>query len=445
MRVAGRVSAAIAVLEDFETRRVPLKTALADWARGARYAGSKDRAWIAGLALDVLRRRRSLSALMGDGSVRSATLAALRGLWRMDVVEIADMAGEAPHGPGALSQAELAALDRMSAPIIDMSTEQGSASLGEAGDFPDWLEPHVRRAFGDSALAEMTALAARADVDLRVNTLKTDPEKAISALQVIGAGSHPLIKRAARVAAPPASDKTPDVTIIPAFNKGWVEVQDAGSQIAALSAWPLKGAQALDYCAGGGGKTLALAALMENKGQLYAYDCDAARLKPLYARAQRAGVRNLQILNPLTDESRLGALKGKMDIVFIDAPCTGSGVWRRHPDSKWRLTPDQLALRISEQDQVLASAADYVESGGRLVYATCSIFSEENGDRIAAFLDRRRDFRRASALEAIRASGLLTADGATLVAECADETGTLRLTPLRTRTDGFFISALTRA
>jgi 16S rRNA (cytosine967-C5)-methyltransferase len=295
------------------------------------------------------------------------------------------------------------------------------------------------------AAKEMAAFAARADIDLRLNTLQVSPKKALGALQTVGAAAHPFVKTAARIAAPDATDRAPNVTIIPAFNKGWVEVQDVGSQIAAAAAGDAKGAQILDLCAGGGGKTLALAALMANKGQLYAYDSDARRLQPLYERARRAGVRNLQIVNPATDKAALDALAGKMDVVFIDAPCTGSGTWRRHPDTKWRLTVDQLKRRMAEQDLVLSDGARFVKPGGRLVYVTCSFLIEENEDRLEAFLAAHPEFRQIPALEEIERSGLLTAEGRAALTPCETEHDALRLTPARTDTDGFFVATLRRA
>jgi 16S rRNA (cytosine967-C5)-methyltransferase len=438
MRMAGRVSAAIAIVEDFERRRVPLKTALADWARGARYAGAKDRAAISGLCLDVLRRRRSLSAAMGDDSVRAAVLAHLRLDQAMSVDAISALAAEAPHGPGALSQAEADAL------ADQRLSEHNASPLLIQADFPAWLEPSVERAFSGAAFDEMTAFATRADIDLRLNTLKTAPEKALAALETVGAAAAPLLKTAARIAAPASEERAPSVTVIPAFNKGWVEVQDLGSQIAAAAAGDIARAQVLDYCAGGGGKTLALASLMNATGQLYAYDGDARRLAPLYERARRAGVRNLQIVNPATDKAALGALAGRMDVVFIDAPCTGSGTWRRHPDTKWRVTPQQLERRMEEQDAVLREAARYVKPGGRMIYVTCSFLLEENEDRLAAFFGEHRDFAETRALDAVGASGLLIDGAAEILRSCETASGALRLTPARTRTDGFFIAALKR-
>ncbi len=435
MRTAGRVAAAILILEDFEQRRVPLKTALADWARGARYAGAKDRAAISGLCLDVLRRRRSLSAAMGDESARAAMLAHLRTREGMSAGAIAALAAEAPHGPGALTPAETEALEKLAA---------SKGPLSVSADFPEWLEPSVERAFGDDARRELAAFAERADIDLRLNTLKTARDKALAALETVGAEAAPFLITAARIAAPASEERAPSVTVIPAFNKGWVEVQDLGSQIAAAAAGDIARAQVLDYCAGGGGKTLALAAQMGASGQLYAYDNDARRLQPLYERARRAGARNLQIINPATDKAALDALKARMDVVFVDAPCTGAGTWRRHPDTKWRLTPQQLERRIEEQDAVLAEAARFVKPGGRMVYVTCSFLMEENEDRLAAFLASNKDFSETRALSAIAASGLLRAGAEAMLAPFETPAGALRLTPARTRTDGFFIATLTR-
>jgi 16S rRNA (cytosine967-C5)-methyltransferase len=200
----------------------------------------------------------------------------------------------------------------------------------------------------------------------------------------------------------------------------------------------------LDYCAGGGGKTLALSAMMRNRGQLYAYDADARRLAPLYERARRAGVRNLQIINPATDGPALEALEGKVDVVFVDAPCTGSGTWRRRPDTKWRLTADQLAARMREQDKTLEEAKRFVKPGGRIVYVTCSVLVEENEDRLARFLAGNSDFAHRPALAAILGSGGVAPAAEGALSRCATPEGALRLSPLRTRTDGFFIAVLQR-
>ena len=450
MRFPGRLSAAIDILTDFDQRRVPLKTAIADWARSNRYAGAKDRAWISGVCLDVLRRRRTLGAAMGDESPRAAALAAMRLLWRVSLEDLAD-AASGEHGPGVLTDRERALLEALdperaycaSPPCAagEIDPAYADQTHDAVGDFPEWLSPHIERAFRSDAPRVMAAFCERADIDLRINTLKTTTEKALAALKSVNADAAPILSNAARIAAPDPSEKAPAVTVIPAFNKGWVEVQDLGSQIAAAAAGDVKGAQVLDYCAGGGGKTLALAAMMNNTGQLYAYDRDARRLQPLFHRAKRAGVRNLQIRSPVGGEG-LDDLAGKMDLVFVDAPCTGAGTWRRHPDTKWRLTEKQLETRMAEQDAVLIEASRFVKPGGRLVWVTCSFLMEENEERLAAFLEQHQQFKRAPALGAVQESCLLTDEGIAALAQCVTPEGSIRLTPDKIRADGFFVAVL---
>ncbi|MFN3514020.1 MAG: RsmB/NOP family class I SAM-dependent RNA methyltransferase [Phenylobacterium sp.] len=421
MRDGGRLSAAIEVLTEVEARRRPVRLALKAWGDGARYAGAKDRAWVSGLVLDVLRKRRSLAWRMGDDGVRAAALCALRVLWNWPVERVAEAAADAPHGPGPLSEAERTALVQ--------PRDLADAPPPVRGDYPDWLEPSLSRAFGDAAPLEGAALAERAPVDLRINTLKTDPEHALKALAPLHAEPTGVLPTAVRIPAPDPTQRGGAVETIPAFSKGWFEVQDLASQIAASAAGEIAGRQVLDLCAGGGGKTLALAAMMGATGQIYAYDSDARRLADTVRRADRAGVRNLQVRSPVYPDPLKG-LAGRMDVVFIDAPCTGTGSWRRHPDTKWRLTPEALARRIADQDAVLDQATQFVKPGGRMVYVTCSILPEEDEDRVAALLQRRTDFKVLPATSNDRLRRHLTAEGY------------LRLSPYSSATDGFFVAVL---
>ncbi|WP_296600005.1 RsmB/NOP family class I SAM-dependent RNA methyltransferase [Phenylobacterium sp.] len=424
MRDGGRLSAAIEVLTEIETRHRPVRLALKAWGDAARYAGAKDRAWVSGLVLDVLRRKRSLAWRMGDESARAAVLGVLAFAWGWPVEKIAEAAADAPHGPGELTDAEWSAL-------------RGAADLDAAppdvrGDYPAWLDASFARAFGDARGEEGAALAERAPVDLRVNTLKTDPDRALKALAPFDPERPGLSPNAIRIAAPDAAARSGAVEAIPQFGKGWFEVQDLGSQLAAAMAGDVKGQQVLDLCAGGGGKTLALAAEMANTGQIYAYDSDARRLTDTVRRGERAGVRNLQVRTPLNKDP-LKDLQGRMDLVFIDAPCTGTGSWRRHPDTKWRLTPDALAKRQQDQDQVLEEGTKYLKPGGRIVYVTCSVLPEEDEDRVEAFLARHPDFARRPAASAPDLARLLT------------PAGDLRLTPRSSNTDGFYVAVLEKA
>jgi 16S rRNA (cytosine967-C5)-methyltransferase len=424
LRDGGRIEAAIRVLTEIETARRPARLALKAWSDSARYAGSGDRAFVAGLVLDALRRRRSAAWRLDEDSPRGAVLGVLALHWNWPPNRIAAAFAEAPHGPGALNPGECA---RLSAPL-DLS----GAPDAVAADLPDWLAPSFARVFGDRVRLEGDALARRAPVDLRVNTLKSDPARALKAAGPLGAHPVPGLPLALRLDPPAAAERIPSVESLPEFVKGWMEVQDAGSQLAAACAGEVKGLQVLDLCAGGGGKTLALAAAMGSTGQIYAYDSDARRLADTVRRAERAGVRNLQVRTPLRPDP-LKDLEGRMDLVFIDAPCSGSGAWRRHPDTKWRLTPEALALRQADQDSVLDAGVAFVRPGGRLVYVTCSVLAEENEDRVAAFLGQHRDFRVLPATDDPHWLPRLTAEGY------------LRLTPASSDTDGFFVAVLARA
>jgi len=423
VRDGGRIAAAIQVLEDIQQRHKPVRMALKNWGEQSRYAGAKDRAWVSGLVLDALRRRRSLGWMIGGDDERAVVLAALAHAWNWPVARIAEAVGDEPHGPGALTEAETAAL------ASPRPLEGAPAPV--RGDYPDWLDEPLAHQYGRDRTAEAAALATRAPIDLRVNSLKTDVARALKALSPLGVEPAGLMPDALRAPAPDAAERAAAVESAPEFQKGWFEVQDLGSQIAAAAAGEIKGRQVLDFCAGGGGKTLALAAAMGNSGQLYAYDSDARRLSETVKRAARAGVRNLQVRSPIRPDA-LDGLESRMDLVFVDAPCTGSGTWRRHPDAKWRLTAAQLERRMAEQDAVLAAAATYVRPGGRLVYVTCSLLAEENEDRVVAFLTAHPNFT-TTPVEIAGTERWLT-DG-----------GFLRLTPLTAGTDGFFVAALTRS
>ncbi|MEO1039439.1 MAG: RsmB/NOP family class I SAM-dependent RNA methyltransferase [Pseudomonadota bacterium] len=432
MRDAGRIAAAIEVLEAVVNRHAPVKTALREWAKAHRFAGSGDRAWISGLVLDGLRRRAGAGFLFGEDTPRAMALGGLKLAWGWDAAAV-DAAFEGDeHAPTALSEAERAGFER----TLD------DAPLHVRADIPDWLEDSFQRAFGDAAAEEGAGMAARAPVDLRVNRIKTDPDKALAAVTAkLKAEPNALLTGAIRLPDTDPRAKAPPADAIPAYGKGWVEVQDLGSQLAALAAAPASGLQVLDYCAGAGGKTLALASLMENSGQIYAWDYDWRRLRAIWPRLKRAGARNVQVRDGKRDEA-LGDLKTKCDVVFCDAPCSGSGTWRRRPDSKWRLRAEALKRRMAEQDDVLAKASAYVKPGGRLIYVTCSVLPEENEDRVAAFLEGGAPFEPRPVLDAIKASDHLTDAGEAALKTCEGRFGAVQLTPHRAGTDGFYVCVL---
>jgi 16S rRNA (cytosine967-C5)-methyltransferase len=428
MTPAARLSAAIEVLEDIGARRRPVADALKDWGLSHRFAGSKDRAAIASLVYDALRRKASAAWIMGEATPRAVLLGMLRLQRGLDADAIAALCSGERFAPAPLSEEERR---RLAAAKLD------DAPAPVAGDFPDWIEPSLRRLFGDDLVPELQALATRAPLDLRVNTLKVPSrEAAHDALPHLGAVETPHSPLGLRIA-PSEDGRGPAVQSEPEFLKGWIEIQDESSQLAALLAGARPGEQVVDLCAGGGGKTLALAAGMENHGQIYATDNDARRLAPIHDRLARAGARNVQVRTPRAKADAVSDLDGKIDLVLVDAPCTGTGTWRRNPDAKWRLRPGSLETRRKEQEAVLDRAARLVRPGGRIAYITCSVLPEENDEAVAAFLGRQTGFRAVPAAEVLAGAGL------THLAENGRVTEHgLQMTPLRTGTDGFFVSIL---
>lgn len=428
MRLGGRLTAAIEVLDDIDTRHRPAAEALKDWGAAHRFAGSGDRAAIGNLVFDALRKRRSLAWRMGAETPRALAFAALYG-WGCSPEEIeAELAGD-PRAPEPLSGAERAAL---AGGGFDGAPDHVRA------DVPEWLWPAFSASLGENAVAEGAALSRRAPLDLRANRLKSDLDRVLKALARFAARPTALSPDGVRIAAPKGAGRLPNVQAEPGFRKGWFEVQDEGSQVAALISGAKAGDQVADICSGAGGKTLALAAMMQNRGQVHACDSDRHRLMNIFARLKRAGTRNVQVVSP-GEGDPLKPLQGRMDIVFVDAPCSGSGAWRRHPDAKWRLTAKQLAARIADQDAVLDQAALLVKPAGRIIYVTCSLLAAENGARVAAFLGRHAGFSPAPFGEAARRIGAGEAHR-----RIASSDNWVQLTPLRDSTDGFFIASIER-
>jgi 16S rRNA (cytosine967-C5)-methyltransferase len=431
MTPGARLSAAIDVLADIEARRRPAADALKDWGLAHRFAGSGDRAAIGGLVFDALRRRQSAAWLMDQATPRAILFGALkleRGLGPDAIRRLADGGRFAPAPP---TDAEVEAL---------ASPRLGAAPAHVRGDYPEWLDAKLAAVFGEDRAAEGAALSSRAPVDLRVNTLKGDRATAAAALAHLHATPTPWSPIGLRIALS-AEAKSPPIQAEPAFLDGLIEVQDEGSQLAALlsAAGPCE--TVIDLCAGGGGKTLALAAQMENRGRLVATDSDIRRLAPIHARLARAGAVRVEVRTPRGATAPLDDLAGQVDLVLIDAPCTGIGAWRRNPDAKWRVRPGALEQRIKDQDEVLARAAPLVRQGGRIAYITCSLLAEENGDRVGAFLAARPEFAIMPVDEMVRT---LPGRGAEFGAAVLATAQGLLMTPRRTGTDGFFVAIMVR-
>ncbi|MGF7007293.1 RsmB/NOP family class I SAM-dependent RNA methyltransferase [Aminobacter sp. BE322] len=427
MRLGGRLAAAIEVLDDIERRHRPAADALKDWGLSHRFAGAGDRAAIGNIVYDALRRKRSAGWLVGDDTSRALGFGALLLEWNQSAEALNQTLDGDKFAPEPLTAAELKSIaERKLTDAPDVVR----------ADSPDWCAPLLERAFGADWVEEGAALAARPPLDIRVNTLKADRGRVIAELEGTQAAPTALAPHGVRIPPIDGSGRHPNVQAEPAFQKGWFEIQDEGSQLAAELAGAAPGMQVLDYCAGAGGKTLALSAAMDNRGQIFAHDSEKSRLAPMFDRLRRSDNRNVQVV---ARQSELAELSGHMDIVLIDAPCTGSGTWRRRPDAKWRLTDRQLDVRKAEQTAILDAASTYVKPGGLMVYITCSVFDEENADQVEAFLARAGAF---SAVDhrALWASRFPGKEGAVRFGRQG-----LSLTPMRSGTDGFYFAAMRRA
>lgn len=357
MTPAARLSAAIAILDRI-LAGTPAEQALVNWARASRYAGSGDRNAVRDVVFDCLRCRRSFAALGGAETGRGLVLGSLR----QAGTDPAPLFTGEGHAPPPLTDAD--------AP----EQPQGYAAL----DLPDWLAPQLAQDLGADLPAIAEAMRHRAPAFLRVNLARTTRAEAMARLAAEGieAEPHPLSPTALLV-----TTGARRIAASEAYATGLVELQDAASQ-AVVDALPLEdGMRVLDYCAGGGGKALAMAARARLK--LAAHDADPRRMRDLPARAKRAGAQV-----SLVDTPRAGGY----DLILTDVPCSGSGSWRRAPEGKWLLTPDRLDGLVKIQAQIIDKAADLLPPGGCLAYATCSLLSAENRAQIDAFLTRRPDW-----------------------------------------------------
>ncbi len=441
MKLGGRIQAAIEVLDDILEQHTPAAHALRDWGKAHRFAGSKDRAAIGGIVFDALRRKSStlwrmdadINTDMDAGVGRPLVLGTLVWGWGETVETLEAAFADDGHSPAPLTKVEKTSL--AGARDLIMAPDWIRA------DIPEWLWPAFENNFAENAVTEGQALLARPPLDLRVNGLKSDRAKVLAKLKGFGAVACELAPYGIRIKAGAKLDRLPNIQADPVFLTGEVEIQDEGSQIVSLLVDAKPGERVLDYCAGGGGKTLALAADMENTGTIYAYDIDKRRLAPLYARAARAGASNVEIIQPPQKGKNpgLGKLRGSMDRVLVDAPCTGSGTWRRKPDAKWRLSLSTLDVRIAEQKAVLEQAKQYVRPGGLLIYVTCSLLAEENEGQVYGFLEDCPEFELLSA-------GEVWEDriGTEKSMPWSEDGCTLTLSPASTNTDGFFFAVMER-
>lgn len=439
MTPGARIQAAIELLDRQTAEGAPADVVAGAYFKSRRYIGSKDRAAVASLYYGVLRRRAQLDWWLARAAPSTAAPVA-PGARRHVIAyllleegasadEVRDAFGSSKFAPPALTAAEETLAHAMAARSIDHPEQPDWVRH----NFPAWLEPELRARFGEALGTEMAALAEAAPLDLRANILKGDRDTAIRALgkEGIAATATHWSPWGMRV------EGRPPLSTRKAFLDGLVEVQDEGSQLVALLAEAAPGMRVCDFCAGAGGKSLALAAVMHNKGHIVACDISGPRLDGATRRLRRAGVHNVERKH--LDSERDQWVKrhaGGFDRVLVDAPCSGTGTWRRNPDGKWSLTPDDITELVALQARILESAARLVKPGGRLIYATCSLLPAENERQAEAFLAGRDGFKALRVPEIwARAIG----------GECPAGSTYLHLSPARHSTDGFFVAAFERA
>ena len=438
MTPAARLQAAADILDQLSGTRATAEAVLKQWGQSNRYAGSKDRRAIADRVYRCLRaKQRLLWAMQAPerNSGRAQVLASLSLIDGVSIDEIDLLFSGAGYGPKPLTDHERELI----------SASDGEAPLWVTTGLPEFIVSRFQQQFGDNWGAEVTALMMpRAPIDLRVNGAKTDRKAMMDLLTAEGLAPQPgfFSKHSIRLSAEPP----PNLIKLDAYQSGLIEIQDEGSQLAAFIAGAglLPGAaKVVDFCAGGGGKTLALAQMMAGNGEIYACDVVEKRLKAIEPRLQRAGVHAhfVHFLDP-EDAAQLEALKGA-DLVLVDAPCSGSGTWRRHPEEAHRLTESRVAELHDLQTLILARAANCVKPGGRLVYVTCSMIDDENAQTADAFEAAHPNFN-ALPIHTLLQHSNLYIDHAGRLITLAKTGHRLNLTPHTTQTDGFFIAAYSR-
>ena len=411
------INATTAVLTELLTFAHPADAVLSKFFRDNRLLGQRERGFVAETVYAVLRRRRLLEHLLGaEATPRTLVLAALTRLCGISQRQLEE----------AISARDLAWVAALKGKVV------GELSLAEQADLPDWLAVRLLEHLpAEHMLALAQALNQPAPLDLRVNPLKNEREAVLARLagEGIAAEAGRLAPLAIRLRTKPALQKHP------LYLDGSIEVQDEGSQLLGYLLAPKRGELVADFCAGAGGKTLLLGALMRSTGRLYAFDVSDKRMARLKARVARAGLSNVHpVVIANENDLRIKRLAGKADRVLVDAPCSGLGTLRRNPDLKWRQTPEGVAELARKQHDILKGAARLVKPGGRLVYATCSILPEENEAIVAGFLAAHADYKLVPAQDILARQGIAR--------ECGD---TLRLMPHTHGTDGFFAAVLERA
>lgn len=424
MQFPAQIQATIELLSESIETQYPADRLMANYFRARRYIGSKDKAAISEYFYQVLRNRLGLEYLLEGQQLAVTPARLLAALLHLEGQQLANIFTSQRHQPTRLASSELERLRQIDKKQLQTAPEHVQLNI------PDWLEPHLRASLGGDFINEITAANQRASTDIRVNTLKINRSSLNQLLGEMGYRAEECryspwgLRFSSRVAL--FNSKS--------FQQGMFEIQDEGSQLLAWVSNVQAGQKVVDFCAGAGGKTLAMAAMMNNKGVIYACDVHSKRLQETLRRAKRAGVHNIRT-HCLSSEHDKWVKQHReiSDVVLIDAPCSGTGTWRRSPDSRWNLTAERLEKLQVLQRSILQSAARLVKPGGRLLYATCSLLRAENEEQVSAFLSENPHF-----------SELAFANIDELFSGQPAVASQLRLLTSIHQTDGFFIAQLQR-
>ena len=428
MRHAAQLQATIELLDEIAETQYPADRIMAAYFKQRRYIGSKDKAAISENFYTILRNRLSFEFILNskDLGVHSRMLVAL--LLKMNDGDLYNTFDGDKYSPKRLRPGQLERFEELDLGIIS------TAPLHVKLNVPEWIAPRFEAALGERYETEMRATNERATTDIRVNTLNSSIEAVQHALDTVGyvTKTTDLSPWGLRF------DKRVSLFGLRAFKDGWFEIQDEGSQLLALLSGAKAGQKVVDFCAGAGGKTLAMAAMMDNKGTIYACDVHSKRLEQLSKRAKRAGVHNVRTHVLSSEHDKWVKQHANIaDTVLIDAPCTGTGTWRRSPDSRWNLNQESLDNLVALQYSILQSAKRLVKPGGRLLYATCSLLREENEDQVSKFLVENSDFE----AEDFEVPSKMAANSHRFNNNGAE----IRTFPKLTGTDGFFVASFRRA
>lgn len=431
MRDGARIETSLEILERMSNSKIPMDNTIRDYLHHKRYIGSKDRKAIVELVYNVVRATARLGWWLDKVKMADTPRARVIAFLLLDGMSAHNVnirfTGE-KYQPEVLSDDEQKILEALEG----QSLSQDDMSAAVRAECPEWATEKLEALYGDDFEAQLVAMLDAAPLDLRVNTIKIDIDHAQDSLAKDGVETvrTPYSPHGLRTVGKPYMSATK------AFHKGFVEIQDEGSQLISYICDVKPGMRVLDYCAGGGGKTLGLAAAMEGKGIIFATDNDSRRLEKGRRRYKKAGVHNVEVRSLEDEKNRkwFRRQKGAMDVILVDAPCSSSGTWRRNPDLRWNWYGPTLEEIKVLQAEILEKVSDKVKIGGKLVYATCSLFKEENEEQVELFLEKHPEYTLLSVSD-------LWPEG---YGECPMSGDFLRLTPKDHKTDGFFTAVMQR-